>query len=66
MGQEQKKYDLEERTAIFAEKVRDFCFKVPKNIANAEYIPQLLKAGSSPGSNYREANEKLGKLLLRI
>lgn len=55
-----KKYDLEERTAVFAEKIRDFCFKLPKNIANHEYIPQLLRAGSSPGSNYIEANESLG------
>jgi hypothetical protein len=44
-----KKYDLEERTTVFAERVSDFCLKLPKNIANAEYIPQLLRAGSSPG-----------------
>jgi len=55
-----KKYDLEERTALFAERVRYFCLKLPKNIANAEYIPQLLRAGSSPGANYIEANESIG------
>ena len=55
-----KKYDLEERTALFAERVRDFCLKLPKNIANIEYIPQLLRAGSSPGANYIEANESIG------
>ena len=55
-----KKYDLEERTALFAERVRDFCLKLPKNVANAEYIPQLLRAGSSPGANYIEANESIG------
>jgi four helix bundle protein len=55
-----KKYDLEERTTLFAERVRDFCFKLPKNIANAEYIPQLIRAGSSPGANYIEANESIG------
>jgi len=53
-----KKYDLEERTASFAERVRTFCLKLPKNIANSEYMPQLIRAGSSPGSNYIEANEK--------
>lgn len=55
-----KKYDLEERTALFAERIRDFCLKFPKNIANAEYVPQLLRAGSSPGANYIEANESIG------
>jgi four helix bundle protein len=55
-----KKYDLEERTALFAERIRNFCLKLPKNAANTEYIPQLLKAGSSPGANYIEANESIG------
>lgn len=55
-----KVYDLEERTVVFAENVRDYCLKLPKNPANAEYIPQLLRASSSPGANYIEANESLG------
>jgi four helix bundle protein len=55
-----KKYDLEERTAIFAERVRTLCLKLPKNAANSEYVPQLIRAGSSPGANYIEANESIG------
>jgi len=55
-----KKYDLEERTALFAERVRNLCLKLPKNIANAEYLSQLIRAGSSPGANYIEANESIG------
>ena len=55
-----KIYDLEERTAKYAERIRDFCLKLPKNEVNNEYIPQLLRAGSSPGSNYIEANESIG------
>jgi len=55
-----KKYDLEERTALFAERIRDFSLKLQKNMANAEYIPQLIRAGSSPGANYIEANESIG------
>jgi len=55
-----KKYDLEERTALFAERVRDFCLKLPKNPANDEYVQQLLRAGSFPGANYVEANETIG------
>ena len=60
MEEQNKKYDLEERTALFAERVRDFCLKLPKNAANAEYISQLIRAGSSPGANYIEANESIG------
>ena len=55
-----KIYDLEERTTLFAERVRDFCLQLPKNIANTEYIPQLLRAGSSPGANYIQVNETIG------
>jgi hypothetical protein len=36
-----KKYDLEERTASFAERVRDFCLRLLRNAAYIEYIPQL-------------------------
>ena len=60
MTNQNKKYDLEERTTLFAERVRNFCLKLPKNIANTEYIPQLIRAGSSPGANYIEANESIG------
>ncbi len=34
--------------------------RLPKNAANSEYLPQLIRAGSSPGANYIEANESLG------
>lgn len=57
---ENKVYDLEERTALFAERVRDFCLQLPKNAANNEYVSQLIRSGSSPGANYIEANESLG------
>ena len=57
---QKSKYDLEERTAVFAERVRDFCLKLPRNTINAEYVSQLIRAGSSPGANYIEANENVG------
>lgn len=60
LEKENKKYDLEERTAIFAERIRNFCLKLPKNAANHVYISQLIRSGSSPGANYIEANESLG------
>jgi four helix bundle protein len=60
MEPQKKLYDLQERTLIFAKRIRDYCFRLPKNSANNEYIPQLIRAGSSPGSNYIEANESIG------
>ena len=60
MEETKKIYDLEERTAKFAERVRDFCLNLTKNQVNNEYIPQLIRAGSSPGANYIEANESIG------
>ena len=61
MEEKIKIYDLEERTALFAERVRDFVLKLPRNVANNEYSSQVIKAGCSPGSNYIEANENLGE-----
>lgn len=60
MTDNNRKFDLEERTSKFAERVRDFCLKLPKNQANIEFVPQLLRSGSSPGANYIEANEGIG------
>lgn len=37
-----KIYDLEERTAVYAERIRNLCLRLPKNMANIEYIPQLI------------------------
>jgi len=52
----QMKYDLEERTAKFAEKIIELCKKVPKNTVAAPIIDQLVRAGTSIGANYAEAN----------
>lgn len=50
------KYDLEERTAKFAEKIIEICKKVPKNTITISIINQLIRAGTSIGANYTEAN----------
>jgi hypothetical protein len=44
-----KQYDLEERTLLFAQRVRAFVKKMPKTLANIE------------DANYIEANEALSK-----
>jgi len=54
-------YDLEERTAKFGEEVIKFCKRVPKNTVTAPLINQLVKAGTSVGANYCEADDAESK-----
>ncbi|MEW6201148.1 MAG: four helix bundle protein [bacterium] len=63
-----KKYDLEERTLAFAKKIIQFANNLPKTISNIEIAKQLVKAGTSVGANYIEANEALSKkdFIMRI
>ena len=57
----EKRYDLEERTLSFAINVSKFTCLLQKTIANLEYIKQLIRASSSVGANYIEANEALSR-----
>jgi four helix bundle protein len=50
------KYDLEERTAKFSEEVIEFAKKLPKNTVNIPLIGQMVRAGTSIGANYCEAD----------
>lgn len=52
----EKRYDLEERTSAFAEKVIRLCQKCPKNSVTIPILDQLIRAGTSIGANYMEAN----------
>jgi len=54
-------YDLEERTATFGENLIEFAKNVCKNEINYNIIGQLLKAGTSIGANYHEANAASSK-----
>ena len=56
-----EKYDLEERTYLFAKNVRHFLKKLPENNANDVDGRQLLRSSASVGANYVEANEALSK-----
>ncbi len=51
-----KIYDLEERTAKFGEAIIEFAKKIPKNEISQPIITQLIKAGTSVGANYCEAD----------
>ncbi len=54
--QNNKIYDLEERTAKFGEDVIDFCKKIQKNNINSSIISQLIRSSTSVGANYCEAD----------
>ena len=55
------RYDLEDRTAEFAEQVRLLVKKLPVTLANKEDMKQLIRSSGSVGANYIEANEALSK-----
>ena len=56
-----KRYDLEERSFIFAKKVSFLCGQLLRTIPNLEYIKQVVRSSGSVGANYIEANESLTK-----
>ena len=56
-----KKYDLEERTAKFGEAVIKFCKKIPRSPITDPLVTQLIKCGTSVGANYCEADDAESK-----
>ena len=59
--QNDKKYDLEDRTLRFASEVRSFIKQLPKTVVIMEDVRQLVRSSGSVGANYIEANESLSK-----
>jgi four helix bundle protein len=57
----EKKYDLEERTAKFAESIIELVRKLPNNNINRGMIEQIVSSAGSIGANYCEANESESK-----
>lgn len=55
------KYDLEERTAKFGENVIVLMKQTPKNEITRPLITQLVKAATSVGANYSEADDAESK-----
>lgn len=51
-----RKYDLEERTAKFGEEIIEFVKTLERNGVNHPLNSQLVRAGTSIGSNYMEAD----------
>lgn len=55
-NQNDKKYDLVERTAVFGENVIDFLKKIEKNEITRPLISQSIRSATSIGANYMEAD----------
>ncbi len=49
-------YDLEERTALFAEEIIFFAQKTLRDPITTSIITQLVRSATSIGANYMEAN----------
>lgn len=53
----QDRFDLEERTSRFGEAVIGFARKIPVDAVTEPLIAQLVRAGTSVGANYCEADD---------
>src|SRR3954470_7521485 len=60
-GLEKGKHDLEERTARFGETVIRFAKKIPVTPVTHSLISQLVRAATSIGANYCEADDAESK-----
>src|SRR3989338_10859299 len=56
-----KIFDLEDRTAKFGEEVIKFAQKIPKNEITRPLINQRVRSGTSVGANYLEADDSESK-----
>ncbi len=59
--EKRRSYDLEKRTSKFGEEIITFVKTVPKDVITRPLITQLIKAGTSIGANYCEANDAESK-----
>jgi four helix bundle protein len=55
------RYDLEERTAKFGEKIIEFVKRIKKDETSQPLISQIVRSATSIGANYMEANEASSK-----
>lgn len=54
-------YDLEERTALFSERVIDFALEIERNAITLPIIGQLVRAAMSIGADHCEADDAESK-----
>ncbi len=60
MAKEQK-YDLEERTFVFAKSVRLFAFEAKNNFFVIDDLKQVVRSSGSIGANYIEVNDSISQ-----
>ena len=61
MAEDKRAFDLAERTALFGEAIVAFAKRVPHSPVTIPLIGQLVRAGTSVGANYCEANDAVSK-----
>lgn len=61
IAKRKQRFNLEERTARFAETAIRFAKKVPRNVVTMPLIGQFVNAGTSVGANYCEADDAVSK-----
>lgn len=57
----ERKYDLEERTAELGMRVISLCKTLPENAITKPLISQITRSATSVGANYMEANSASSK-----
>jgi four helix bundle protein len=60
-GADKPQFDLHERTACFGERIITFAKSLPPDRVLAPLVPQLVRAGTSVGANYCEADDAVSK-----
>ena len=55
------RFDLNERTAVFGERVIEFARMMKTDVITAPLVSQLIRAATSVGANYDEADEATTK-----
>jgi four helix bundle protein len=63
---ESRRFDLEDRTFRFAQRVRAFVKQLPKTVCNVEDVKQVVRSSGSVGANYIEANDSLSRKDFRM
>ena len=56
-----RRYDLEERTAKFGERIIGLCRSIKSDRLSEPILNQLIRSGTSVGANYMEANGAVSK-----
>ena len=65
-GAGQREFNLEERTARFGEAIIHFCKRIPTGPVTSPLVSQLVRAGTSVGANFCEADNAVSKKEFRL